>query len=63
MTIHYSIAAELGRQRQQQIARSFEACRTRTSSRRRWWEPGFLHHATTARNSQSPTPRRVPATA
>jgi hypothetical protein len=63
MTMHYSIAAELGRQRQQQIARSVQACRTHTSSRRRWWEAGFLQHATTTRHSQPVTPRRMPATA
>ncbi|HEY7007463.1 MAG TPA: hypothetical protein VH395_00900 [Jatrophihabitantaceae bacterium] len=63
MTMHYSVVAELARQRQQQIARDVEACRTRTSSRRRWWEPGFLHHATVARDGRPATPRRVLAPA
>ena len=63
MTVHYSITAELGRQRQQQIARSVESCRAFTSSRRRWWEPGFLRHTTKAGGGQSPTPGRFPATA
>ena len=63
MTVHYSITAELGRQRQQQIARSVETCRPLTPSRRRWWEPGFLRHTTTAGGGQSPTPGRIPAAA
>ena len=63
MNVHYSITAEVGRQRQQQIARSVETCRSLTPSRRHWWEPGFLRHTTKARGGQSRTPGRVPATA
>ena len=63
MNVHYSITAELGRQRQQQIARSVETCRSLTPSRRRWWEPGFLRHTTKASSVQAPTPGWVSATA
>ena len=64
MIVHYSIAAELASQRQQQLAHEADSYRrARTASRRRWWEPGFLHHPNTATEAQSPTPRPVPATA
>lgn len=63
MTMHYSIAAELGLQRQQQIARSVASCRPLSSSRRRWWEHGFLRHPAAARHATSPARGRVPATA
>ena len=63
MIVHYSIAAELARQRQQQLASSYESCRPRPSSRRRWWEPGFLRHPAAARDVASPALVRVPATA
>jgi hypothetical protein len=63
MTIHYSIAAELGRQRQQQIAAGIRACRPLTRPRRRWWEEGFLRRPSTTGPELSPVPGRVPATA
>ena len=50
MTVHYSITAELGRQRQQQIARSVETCRPSTAR--------LLHTA-----SRPPAPRRLPRAA
>ena len=53
MIVHYSIAAELARQRQQELARSFAGCRPRHAPRRRWWEPGFLHHPSAAREAQA----------
>ena len=63
MTVHYSITAELGRQRQQQIAHSVETGRSLARSRRRWWEPGFLHRGTPARDGRTPVPGRAPVAA
>ena len=44
MTVHYRVAAQIARQRHEEIARSVERCRALPSSRRRWWVPGFLRH-------------------
>ena len=64
MIVHYSIATEIARQRQQQLAHEADSYRRADSTaRRRWWEPSFLHHPSTADDTQSPTPRPVPATA
>ena len=63
MIVHYRIAAEIARQRHQEIARSVESCRHLPSSRRRWWEPGFLRHPAVSRDVPSPAPSRVSVTA
>lgn len=62
MIVHYRIAAEIARQRQQEIARSVESRRYLPSSRRRWWEPGFLRHPAAPRDVPSPAPASFPAT-
>ena len=60
MTVHYRVAAEIARQRQHEIARSVEHRRAYPSSRRRWWERGFLRHPA---SRDEPSPTSVPATA
>ena len=63
VNVHFLIAAELVRQRNQEIARSVENCRPLPSPRRRWWVPGFLRHPAVAHDVPSPASGRVAATA
>jgi hypothetical protein len=53
MIVHYSIAAELARQRQEQMARGVKSYQSPGLSRRRRWAPDFLARRSSTRATQS----------
>jgi hypothetical protein len=62
MTTHYTIVAEIDRQRREQIAASIAASRRhRPQGRRRWWERHFLHRPGTTVSPTAAAPSRIAA--